>query len=97
MGAVVDRTHQFDILAYLSIICQAENLKIKQILEFLIERDAKDQRKLRRGAELPRFDGADGVAGHADAIGRCAAARYAPTCREVSTTQNGTDTSVPYR
>ena len=39
--------------------------KVKQLLELPVQRDAQHQRQLRGGVELPRLDGADGVARHA--------------------------------
>ena len=41
------------------------SFKVKQLLKFPLQGDAKDQRELGRGVELPRLDGADGIAGDA--------------------------------
>ena len=41
------------------------SLKIEQFLELLVQGDAENQRQLGGGIELPRLNGADGVAGHA--------------------------------
>lgn len=45
-------------------------LKVEKLLEFFVERNAKNERKLRRGVELPRFDGADCVSGHPRQLGK---------------------------
>lgn len=46
------------------------SLEIEQFLEFLVERDTEDKRKLRRGVELSRFDRADGVSGYSRHLGK---------------------------
>ena len=44
--------------------------KIEKIFKFLIQRDAEDQSQLSRRAEMPCFNGADGIAGYADPFGK---------------------------
>ena len=45
-----------------------DSLKIKQFLEFFIERDAQNQSEFGRRVELTRFDRADRVAGYANQL-----------------------------
>lgn len=40
-------------------------LKIEQLFEFFIQRNANNQRQLGCGAELPCLDGTDGIPGYA--------------------------------
>lgn len=48
----------------------AQLFKIEEVFKFLIQRDAEDQRQLSRRAEMPCFNGADGIAGYADPFGK---------------------------
>ena len=42
------------------------SFKVKEVLKFLIQRDAEDQGQFCGGIELSRFDGTDGIAGNTD-------------------------------
>ena len=44
--------------------------EIKQFFKSFVQGDAQNQRQFGGGVELPRFDGTDGVVGHAHRLGQ---------------------------
>ena len=46
-----------------------DDLEVEQLLELLVEGDAEHEGELGGWVELPRFYGADGIAGHANHLG----------------------------